>query len=158
MNADALVAISAAVVACVQMSKWAGMRDSFGPLAVIGFSGLGVVVWLFSQDAWPPARTETWPIVAGWISVALGAAGVFGFTRASASAVIRATTPPADGAGSSATVTEAPPVDVLAAIPTMSAADLAAVRDAAMARHEALMAPANDPLPPNPRYPTDGRG
>lgn len=104
MTADAIVAISAAVVACTQLTKWAGLRDSWGPLVVIGFSGAGVVVWLFSQNTWPPLRTDTWSIFAGWLSVALSSAGVFGFTRAAAGAVTRATVPPADGAGSSPTV------------------------------------------------------
>lgn len=104
MTADAIVAISAAVVALVQLVKWAGMRDSYGPLAVIGFSGLGVALWLFGAVVWPPARTDTWPIFAGWVAVALSAAGVFGFTRAGASAVISVKPPPGGGAGSSPTV------------------------------------------------------
>lgn len=104
MTADAIVAISAAVVAITQLIKWAGMKDAFGPLVVILLSGIGVMVWLFSQTVWPPLRTDTWNIAAGWISVSLSAAGVFGFTRAGASAVTRIQAPPADGAGSSATV------------------------------------------------------
>lgn len=103
MNAEAIVAISAAVVACTQLVKWAGLRDHWGPIVVIGFSGLGVVIWLTSQEAFPPARTDTWNIFAGWVAVTLSAAGVFGFTRAGAEAVTRATAPPSDGAGSSAT-------------------------------------------------------
>lgn len=106
MTAEAIVAVSAAVVAFVQLIKWAGMKDSYGPIVVIGFSGVGVVIWLISQATFPPMRTDTWDIFAGWIAVALSAAGVFGFTRAGAAAVTRAVTPPADGAGSSTTADE----------------------------------------------------
>lgn len=103
MQADSIVAISAAVVALVQLVKWSGLKDSYGPIAVIGFSGIGVALWLFGAEQWPPARTDTWPIFAGWVAVALSAAGVFGFTRASVSAVTSAKNPPGGGAGSSAT-------------------------------------------------------
>lgn len=104
MNADAVVAIAAGVVAFVQVCKWAGLPDKVGPLVVMLFSALGVGLWLFSQQAWPPARTDTWNIASGWISVTLAAAGTFGFTRAAVGAVTRATPPPVDGAGSSDTV------------------------------------------------------
>jgi hypothetical protein len=103
MSAEAIVAISAAVVACTQLSKWAKLPDHLGPIAVILLSGVGVGIWLASQTVWPPVRTDIWPIFAGWVAVALSAAGVFGFTRAGAEAVSRATSPPSDGAGSSAT-------------------------------------------------------
>lgn len=103
MNAESIVAISAGVVAATQLIKWAGMRDALGPLVVIVLSGMGVFLWLFSQQDWPPVRTDTWNIASGWISVTLSAAGTFGFTRAAASAVTRATPPPEGGAGSSPT-------------------------------------------------------
>jgi peptidoglycan/LPS O-acetylase OafA/YrhL len=97
VNADAVVAVSAAVVALTQLSKWAGLRDSYGPIAVILISGVGVLVWLVGGEQWPPARTDIWPIFSGWIAVTLSAAGVFGFTRAAAGAVTRATPPPNEG-------------------------------------------------------------
>lgn len=111
MNAESVVAISAGVVAATQLVKWAGLPDKVGPLVVILLSGVGVGIWLFSQNVWPPARTDTWNIASGWISVTLSAAGTFGFTRAAVSAVTRAMPPPAEGAGSSAT---APTVDEVA--------------------------------------------
>lgn len=109
MNADAIVAVSAGVVAVTQLIKWAGMKDSFGPIVVILLSGVGVALWLYSQETWPPVRTDTWAIASGWVAVTLTAAGTFGFTRAAVSSVTRATPPPNDGAGSSPT--SAPPVD-----------------------------------------------
>ena len=111
MNADAVVAVSAGVVACTQLVKWAGMRDAFGPIVVIVLSGVGVALWLFSQETWPPMRTDTWNIASGWVAVTLTAAGTFGFTRAAASAVTSAKPPPFSGAGSSPTT---PTVDEVA--------------------------------------------
>lgn len=104
MNAEAIVAIAAGVVACTQLAKWGGLPDKLGPVAVLLFSGAGIMIWLFSQQAWPPDRTDTWNIVSGWITVTLSAAGTFGFTRAAAGAVTRVSPPPDDGAGSSDTV------------------------------------------------------
>jgi hypothetical protein len=104
MSAEGIIAVSAAVVALVQLIKWAGLRDSWGPVAVIALSVVGVMVWLVSGDSWPPARTDVWPIFSGIIAVTLSAAGVFGFTRATASAVTSISAPPPDGAGSSPTV------------------------------------------------------
>lgn len=103
MNAESIVAVAAGVVAVTQLVKWAGLRDAFGPLVVIVLSGLGVMVWLYSQQTWPPVRTDTWGIASGWVTVTLSAAGAFGFTRAAAGAITRATPPPDDGAGSSGT-------------------------------------------------------
>jgi hypothetical protein len=103
MSSEGTLAVAAAVVALTQLLKWAGLRDSWGPLAVIALSIVGVLVWLVSGDSWPPARQDIWPVFSGIIAVALSAAGTFGFTRASASAVISAKPPPG-GAGSSPTV------------------------------------------------------
>lgn len=103
MSAEAIVSISALVVALVQLSKWARLPESYGPAAVLGFSLLGVAAQVFGGDHWPPDRTDTMPILAGWVAVATSAAGVFGFTRAAVGAVTRATPPP-DGAGSAPVV------------------------------------------------------
>jgi len=104
VSSEGIIAVSAAVVALVQLAKWAGLRDSWGPLAVIALSVAGVMVWLVSGESWPPARTDIWPIFSGIIAVTLSSAGVFGFTRATASAVISISQPPVGGAGSSPTV------------------------------------------------------
>jgi hypothetical protein len=104
MSSEGAVAVSAAVVALVQLAKWAGMRDSYGPGAVIVVSMLGVLMWLVSGESWPPGRVDIWPIFTGIINVTLASAGVFGFTRAAASAVSSFAPPPSDGAGSSKTI------------------------------------------------------
>lgn len=101
MNAETTVTISAAIVACVQLSKWAGLPDSWGPVAVLGLSLLGVLFWGWSSG--DITRATAFNYFAGWISVALSAAGTFGFTRAGAGAVSRMSGPPASGAGSSPT-------------------------------------------------------
>lgn len=99
MNAEAIVTVSALVVALVQLAKWARMSEEYGPAAVLGFSLLGVAAQVFGGDNWPPDRLDTIPILAGWVAVATSAAGVFGFTRAAVGAITRATPPPS-GAGS----------------------------------------------------------
>jgi hypothetical protein len=98
VSAEAIVTVSAVVVTLVQLAKWAGLREVYGPAAVLGFSFFGVVIWVLSEGSWPPGRTDAWPIFAGFIAVATSAAGVFGFTRAAAGAVTRAMPPPV-GAG-----------------------------------------------------------
>lgn len=105
MNAEAIVAVSAAVTGLTQVAKWAGLPDRWGPIAVLFLAAIGVVIYGYSQ-ALLPSRLELFAYFAGWIAVALTAAGIFGFTRAGASAVISAAPPPKGGAGSSATVQE----------------------------------------------------
>jgi hypothetical protein len=95
MTADAIVSVSAAVVALVQLVKWSGLPDKQGPLAVLAISALGVVFWGWSQGSL--TRASAFGYFVGWIAVATSAAGVFGFTRASGDAVSRLTSPPAGG-------------------------------------------------------------
>lgn len=97
MSSEGTIAIAAAVVALVQLGKWAGLRDAWAPLAVILLSVAGVLVWLVSGESWPPTRTDVWPILTGIIAVTLSAAGTFGFTRASVSAVTSLSAPRAGG-------------------------------------------------------------
>jgi hypothetical protein len=102
MNGEAIISVSAATVALTQLIKWAGLRDSYGPLAVLGLSALGVVFWGWSTGE--ITRASSFGYFAGWIAVATSAAGVFGFTRAGAGAVANASAPPQSGAGSSPTI------------------------------------------------------
>lgn len=101
MNGEAIVSVSAAVVALVQLAKWSGVPDRWGPAAVLGLSALGVAVWAFTQPT--VSRADAFGYFAGWIAVATSAAGIFGFTRAAAAAVTRVSPPPATGAGSEPT-------------------------------------------------------
>ena len=98
MNGEAIVSVSAAVVALTQFAKWAGINERIGPLVVLALSALGVGLWAYSTGTYQ--RTELFGYFAGWVAVATGAAGVFGFTRAAGSAVTSAQAPPRGGAGS----------------------------------------------------------
>jgi hypothetical protein len=85
MTADAIVAVSAAVVALTQLCKWGGVDNKYGPIAVIGLSLCGVLFWGWSHDAL--SRAGSFDFFAGWITVATSAAGIYGFTRASSEAI-----------------------------------------------------------------------
>lgn len=102
MTPEAIITVSAAVVALVQLLKWGGIPDKAGPLAVLVLSALGVAIWAYATlPVWD--RALTFALFAGWIAVATSAAGVFGFTRAASSAVTSAKAPPSGGAGGSPT-------------------------------------------------------
>jgi hypothetical protein len=102
MDGEAIVAVSAAVVALTQLVKWGGIPDKYGPFAVLGLSALGVLFWGWSEGVFE--RAKAFEYFAGWIAVATGAAGVYGFTRAAGSGVARMSPPPSTGAGNSPTV------------------------------------------------------
>lgn len=102
LNGQAIITISAAVVALTQLVKWLGIQDQLGAIAVLVLSAVGVGLWVFSQNAY--SQSAVFDIFAGWIAVSTSAAGVFGFTRAASSAVTSAKSPPGGGAGTSPTV------------------------------------------------------
>lgn len=101
MTGEAIISVSAAVVALTQLAKWAGLPDRWGPVAVMGFSALGVALWVFTVGVYD--RNATFSIFAGWIAVTTSAAGVFGFTRAGAAAVTAVRPPSSSAAGGSPT-------------------------------------------------------
>jgi hypothetical protein len=90
MDAQAIVAVSAAVVGLTQLLKWSPLpTEGLVPLLlVLGLSALGVLLWGYSHE---PVFTRmlVWDYFAGWVAVALGAAGIYGFTRAGVEAVTR---------------------------------------------------------------------
>lgn len=90
MDGQAILTVSAAVVALTQLVKWSwtDLPERIGALVVIVLAGLGVGVWVYSQGGFD--RSATFAIFAGWIAVATSAAGVFGFTRATAGAITSA--------------------------------------------------------------------
>lgn len=100
MDGESIIAVSAAVVALVQLVKWAGLPGQRGPLAVMILSALGVALWAWSVGTFE--RTQFFEYFAGWIAVATSAAGVFGFTR-SGPASLTATKEPPPGAGANVT-------------------------------------------------------
>lgn len=97
-----VITISAAVVTLVQLAKWAGLSDHWGPLAVMVFSIMGMGLYGYSHGH-AFAGVMVWEYFTATINVALAAAGIFGFTRATAASVSRFTPPPMTGAGSSPT-------------------------------------------------------
>jgi hypothetical protein len=80
MNGEAIMSVSAAVVALVSLIKWAGVTEKFGPVAVLCLSGIGCGIWGFSTG--DVDRTTFFGYFAGWVAVATSAAGIYGFTRA----------------------------------------------------------------------------
>lgn len=102
MNGQAIITVSAAVVALVQLVKWSGLPDRLGPIGVLVLSLIGVMFWGWSTN--DVTRASAFGYFAGWIAVSTSAAGVFGFTRAGGEAVTRMTAPPTSGAGSSPTI------------------------------------------------------
>lgn len=108
MDGEAIMSVSMAVVALVQLSKWAGIPDQRGPLAVLALSMLGVVIWSVSKGTF--ANTQLFDYFAGWIAVSTSAAGVFGFTRSGPASLIATKAPPAaPGAGADITKKPEPP-------------------------------------------------
>ena len=79
MNGEAIMSVSAAVVALVQLVKWGGLPDSYGPLGVLVLSALGTAFWGWTVGDFQ--RATAFGYFAGWISVATSAAGVFSNCR-----------------------------------------------------------------------------
>lgn len=103
MDGQAIVTVSAAVVALTQIVKWGGIPDKWGPVAVVLLAAAGVALWGYSyEDAYE--RNDAFDYFAGWIAVATSAAGVYGFSRASGTALTQMTAPPSTGAGSEPTI------------------------------------------------------
>lgn len=103
MNAQDVLTVSIAVSILVQFAKWQGVPDGKGPIVVLVLSLIGVGFWAYSVGNFQ--RETAFLYFAGWLSVALNAAGIFGFTRAGASAVASTKAPPS-GAGASPTLRE----------------------------------------------------
>ena len=79
MSGEAILTVGAAVVACVQLLKWAGLQGRDAPDGVMVPSLLGVAIWAWDQGGF--VRGMAFSYLSGWISIALTAAGVFGFAR-----------------------------------------------------------------------------
>jgi hypothetical protein len=105
MDATTIALVAATVTALTQIVKWAGLPDRWGPLAVIALAFVGVAVWAYSRGNPATFRYDLFDYFSGWITVALTAAGIFGFTRAAASTVTQIKAPPG-GAGQNPTLNE----------------------------------------------------
>lgn len=86
MESEAVISVSAAVVTLVTLLKWAGVKDRYGPLAVLAGSLLGVALWGYSSDT-PFNQTQIFSYFTGLLAVMTSAAGIYGFTRATGTAL-----------------------------------------------------------------------
>ncbi len=101
MSGQAIMAVSASIVALTQLLKWGKIvSDQRGPLVVLVLALFGVGFWGWATG--DISRATAFGYFAGWISVATSAAGIYGFTRSGPEAITATATPPA-GAGASAT-------------------------------------------------------
>lgn len=101
MSAQDILTVSTVVVALVQYAKWSGVPDERGPGVVLGLSLLGVAFWAYSVGNF--SRATAFDYLAGYVTVATSAAGIFGFTRKARTSITSTKEPPEGGAGSSAT-------------------------------------------------------
>lgn len=81
MDGEAIVSVSAAVVALTQLAKWARLPDRLAPVVVVVFALIGVAFWGWTQGG--VTRDVAFGYFAGWVAVMTSAAGVWGFTRGS---------------------------------------------------------------------------
>lgn len=101
MSGQAILTVSASVVALTQLLKWGKVvSDQRGPLAVLVLALFGVAFWGWTTG--DITRASAFGYFAGWITVATSAAGVYGFTRSGPEAITSTSTPPS-GAGASTT-------------------------------------------------------
>lgn len=85
MDSAAALAVGALVAAVAQVLKWAGLKDTYGPIALIVLSAASVALWVYSKGVYD--RTFLFDYVVGAANVMLASAGVFGFTRSLPAAV-----------------------------------------------------------------------
>lgn len=97
LDAKALALIAGAVVALVEIIKWAGVPQRFGVLAVLACSVTGVLLWGWSYNA--ISRTSAFDYFAGIVVVMTSAAGVYGFVRAATPSQLTNTHRPPPAAG-----------------------------------------------------------
>lgn len=103
MDAQTIAGIVIPVVGLTQLLKWMGLKDRLGAIIVLVLSAAFVALWVYSRASYE--RAALFDYTAAWIVVGTSAAGVFGFTRATADAVTSTRTPP-PGAGQSPTIKE----------------------------------------------------
>lgn len=87
MDGEAIVSVSAAVVALTQLAKWARLPDKLAPVVVVVFALIGVAFWGWTQGG--VSREVAFGYFAGWVAVMTSAAGVWGFTRASSESLTK---------------------------------------------------------------------
>lgn len=80
MNGEAIISVTAAVVAIVQILKASAWCVRHALVLLFAVSALAVGLWAYSAGALTQATA--FQLFAGWAAVSLSAAGVFGVVRA----------------------------------------------------------------------------
>lgn len=80
MDGQAIMTVSATVLALVQLAKWAGLSANKAPIGVLVLSLVGVIFWGWSRA--DLTQATAFDYLAGLVAVMTSAAGVYGFTRA----------------------------------------------------------------------------
>ena len=76
MDGQAIITVSAAVVALTQLVKRLGIPTKMAPLVVLSLSALGVALWGYSAVG-EFTRQQIFSYFAGWIAVATAATGAY---------------------------------------------------------------------------------
>jgi hypothetical protein len=88
MDAADVLQIAAVVVPLTEVVKFSRrVPESAGVPVVMLLSALGVGLWAVSQDS---AFTDAFGLFAGWVTVVISAAGVYGFIRETRAGVMDA--------------------------------------------------------------------
>jgi hypothetical protein len=75
-----VLVVAPVVVILVQLVKWMGLPDRYGPFAVMVASALSVALWCWSNGHYSQALA--WELFTAWLTIAAAAGGIYGFTRA----------------------------------------------------------------------------
>lgn len=90
MDAADVLQIAAVVVPLAEVVKFSRrVPESSGVPVVMLLSALGVALWAVSQDS-AFSRSDAFGLFAGWVTVVISAAGVYGFIRETRAGVMDA--------------------------------------------------------------------
>lgn len=88
-TADALM-VAAVVVPLTEVVKYSRrVSDRYAVHVVMLLSAIGVLLWAWSTPG-ALVRGNAWQLFAGWVSVVVSAAGVYGFIRETRAGVMDA--------------------------------------------------------------------
>lgn len=94
MDATQIVTVSAAVVGLTQLLKWMGVDNKMGPIVVMIVSAICTFGFVWSQIPHGLSRQNAFGVFAAWVAIFTSAAGVFGYTRSGADALVSTKSPP----------------------------------------------------------------
>jgi hypothetical protein len=79
VETQVVLVVAPVVVILVQLVKWMGLPDRYGPFAVLLASALSVALWCWSNDHYSQALA--WELFTAWLTISAAAGGIYGFTR-----------------------------------------------------------------------------